>query len=386
MKNPVPFRNSYEQSFQEEFVSGRTSRMVNEAVLFPPPMKGRFGRLLPAGVLDAEGRVVAEATLGTERRSNAFFQPSPRESSGEFRRFRGTWLFGGMLSHHFGHQITRSMGRLHALAETSDLAGIMFLPLDRRALAEGNSELFKRTLAGLGVSVPLRVQTRAARVERLIVPPDLFSEANDCIADAAFITWAREQLAHTVGRPAMTRRLYITRTGMGPHAGRVLCEDLLEENFRKAGYEIFRPELVSPAEQLQAYLQSKVIVMTDGSAGHLAAFARRSGQTIAVIARRREVPKYMISHLQSFGLGLNDSRFSYIDRIVAEWKRPVRANNASLGELDFDGLRADLIKLRIIDADAAWKSPDARKLQASKLAGLLPGETITAVNGAAVKG
>lgn len=345
----------------------------------PPPLQGRFGRHLPAGVLDAKGKIVPEAALETERRSNAHFQPDPIGSLNDFRRFKGTWLFGGVLSHHFGHQITRSMGRLQALAEVPDLEGIMFLPLDKRALAEGNSDMFLRTLAGLGITVQMRVQVRPARIERLVVPPDLFSEANDCHADPAYVLWAREQLASIAGRPEMTRHVYVSRTGLGPHAGRVLCEDMLEDNFRNAGYEIFRPELISPAEQLRTYLQAKIIVMTDGSAGHLAAFARRSGQKIVIIGRRREAPRYMIRHLQSFGLGLKDSRFAYVDRILAEWKRPVRAVNATLGELDFDELRADLVKLGVIGADAAWKGPDAAKVQASKIAGLLPGETILSV-------
>jgi hypothetical protein len=72
----------------------------------------------------------------------------------------GRWFFGGLASHHFGHQITRSLGRLACLQRAGDLDGIAFARLDYRATEKASLALFERLLKEFGIDLPVRVLSR----------------------------------------------------------------------------------------------------------------------------------------------------------------------------------------------------------------------------------
>jgi hypothetical protein len=73
-------------------------------------------------VIDRHGALVAAAACGTNRLSSGEFIPQASAAESAVH-LSGTWLFGGIASHHFGHQITRSLGRLAGLAGLDGLDG-----------------------------------------------------------------------------------------------------------------------------------------------------------------------------------------------------------------------------------------------------------------------
>ncbi|HQU70275.1 MAG TPA: glycosyltransferase 61 family protein [Albidovulum sp.] len=347
------------------------------AMVVPPPARPFQGRVLPVAVLDREGEPVAAAACATHRFQSASYQPDAA-SFAKAGRLGGSWLWGGLYSHHFGHQITRSLGRLAGLEGLDRPDGILFVRLDRRAAKRGTAALFLRLLDGLGINCPVRILTAPTEVERLHIGADLFGEQTDCTAAPAYVDWARRQFLPDAPRPVPGSRLYVTRSRLDPSLGRILCEDALEANLARHGYDIFAPETHSVPDQIRRYAAAETIVTTDGSHGHLIAFARRPGQRVLMVARRQEAPAYLVNHLQSFGTGLAGAEFRYLNVLQTEWWPKERADNRSLGEIDFAALHRELANCGAISSDASipWTVPGEAELEHSRARGLKTGEQL----------
>ena len=347
-----------------------TLSTVTNAIVVPPPPRIPRLRQLQLAVVDADHNAVPGTICGTNRLTSAGFQPSDTQLE-KPEILPGTWLFGGLASHHFGHQITRSLGRLAALPHAGPIDGILFAPLDQRARDAAAINLLTRLLAGLGITAPIRVITEPTQVNRLIIGPDLFSEANDCRADPAYALWARGRFLPKGAAPLPGSKLYVTRSKLDPTLGRLLNEDILEQNLSRHGYQIYVPETQSLPDQLRTYAMAETIITTDGSHGHIMAFARQSGQQIITIARRFDAPKSLLTHLESFGHGLTNSSHTYLTCLAREWWPQQRTDNLSLGECDFAALLQTLIRAGALPPDAAtnWQIPNQAQINASKALG-----------------
>ena len=353
-----------------------TLSVVTDAIIVPPPPRIP-AKQLQLAVLDADHNIVPLTICGTNRLTSAGFMPSDLLLANP-ETLPGTWLYGGLASHHFGHQITRSLGRLAALPQAGRIDGIIFAPLDQRARDPAAIKLLSRLLAGLGITTPIRVITEPTQVAQLMVGPDLFSERINCVADPAFIKWARDTFVPSGLRPVPGSKLYVTRTRLDPTLGRLLNEDLLERNLARHGYQIYVPETQSLPDQLRTYAATETIVTTDGSHGHVMAFARQSGQKIITIARRFDAPTSLLRHLDSFGQGLTDTTHTYLTCLRREWWPRQRTDNLSLGECDFAALAENLIRLGALPPGAAtnWDMPDQVQINASKALGRPDGDRL----------
>ena len=349
---------------------------VHNAVIVPPPPRSRTQRVLTLAVLDAAGHILPVGNCATLRRSKTGFVPTADQLENP-EILRGSWLYGGLASHHFGHQITRSLGRLQGLASAKGIDGIVFAPLDRRARAADQQNLMSRLFAGLGINIPIRHITTTTRIERLLLGPDLFSEQNMCMADPAYVAWAQKAI-RPKAKLVPGSKVFVTRTQLDPSFGRLLCEDMLEQNLARNGYQIYVPEIHSLPDQLKTYARAETIVTTDGSHGHVMAFARQSGQRIITIARRSEVPYTLINHLDSFGTGLSNASHHYITCLKNEWWPPTRVGNISLGEGDFTDLFNQLVHCGALPASAkaGWQIPDQTQIEASKTLGRKANDTL----------
>ena len=342
---------------------------VPNAILVPPPPRFRTQRVLPLAVLDAAGNILPEGNCATVRRNKFGFTPTAdRLKTPEI--LHGTWLYGGLASYHFGHQITQSLGRLWGLAHAGAIDGIVFAPVDRRARTDASQKMMTRLFAGLGINAPLRHVTETTRIDHLLLGPDLFSEQTNCVADPAYVAWARKALRPKT-KLVPGSKLFVTRTQLDPSYGRLLCEDILEQNLARNGYQIYVPEIHSLPDQLKTYARAETIVTTDGSHGHIMAFARQSGQRIITIARRSEVPVLLVNHIDSFAAGLSDTSHHYLSCLRSEWWPPTRVGNTSLGEGDFAALFDELVHFGALKSSAKvnWQIPDQAQIETSKALG-----------------
>ena len=254
-------------------------------------------------------------------------QPSPElaHAVADNDILRGKWLFGGLCCDHFGHFITNSMGRLWATEMIDDLDGIVFIA-DRTQTE--HAKIYNAFQPVLGLPKAHKLCLRPTRVEELVVVPDLFSEGRRCVPALAFDQWARSKIPK-VATP--DRDVYITRSQFDPTRGKILCEDILEDNFRTAGYQIFAPETASVEEQIETYAHARNIVGSEGSGLHLAALAAGNRAHITCIQRRPAL-QFMLNNQLTTTLQARFHTLNHLNRLShpAKLSRPwVRVLSAS---------------------------------------------------------
>lgn len=198
----------------------------------------------------------------------------------------GTYLFGGLGRHHFGHFLMESIARLWAMdGRYERFDGLIMLPFQQ---TDFGSVLRRRLLAFfelMGVDMPLHLVKVPVVAERLLVPAQGFGHQEWASGTEAFRSYVRGRIAANC--PAQgPDRLYISRSRLRHGAQKVDQEARIEQIMRAAGYEIFHPQRHSIAAQIRVYRAARVIVGGDGSAFHLVPFAMQEGARIGLIQRR----------------------------------------------------------------------------------------------------
>lgn len=286
-------------------------REVSGALLVPPagPEKPQ-----PCGVF-AGGEPVPESLCfggSAAQAINAF--PDPRAATGHLA---GTYLFGGILSGHFGHMLVEGTGRLWALHGRTDVAGVLFFarPFDK---VKHCARLFSQMAALLSLP-PVTVLEAPVTVDRLLVPEQGLGSGELLNGRPESRAFLREKLAQ-VAPDGAGRRFYITRTGQPARRGMIMGEQGLEALFAAAGYEVIRPEDHKLAEQVAMFRAASHVVGTEGSPFHLLAMAGQAGCKVAVMQRRRSpVFSQICDHLEWF-LGGKVLRLDQITGIYAPKK------------------------------------------------------------------
>lgn len=253
-------------------------REVAGALLVPPAGPERPQ---PCGVFAAGAPVPESACFGGDAAHpiNTFPDPRPAEA-----HLAGTYLFGGILSGHFGHMLVEGTGRLWALHERADMAGVLFFarPFDK---ARQCGKMFAQMAALLGLP-PVTVLEHPVTVDRLLLPEQGLGSGELLNGRPEARAFLRDRLAQ-VAPEGQWRRFYITRSGQPARRGMILGEDSLEALFAAQGYEVIRPEDHKLARQVAMFRAASHVVGTEGSPFHLLAMAAQAGCKVAVIQRRR---------------------------------------------------------------------------------------------------
>lgn len=343
--------------------AGRACRTLENATIIGSRRGRRRGNVLAAGVLDEDGQLVPEGICRTNILDGSRFIPDRNDCQAR-SHLPGRWLFGGLASPHFGHQITRMLGRLPWIEDAGSLDGILFAGFRPDSESAKMRALRDALFAVFGIDLPIRTVFEPTSIETLIVGPELFGEGTGGRAHPQFVNWSRKRLSIDDTPFNPERRIYVTRSRLAGNAGRIVCEDVLERNLAANGFEIVAPETLPLAKQIELYASAGTIVMADGSAGHVAAFAQRENQRTAVIARRAEGAQFVMNHLGSFRR--TGARHIYIDALRAEmWPRR-RASNGSFGELDFARLLDALVDFGAVPRHPAWSIPSRAEVETSK--------------------
>lgn len=335
-----------------------------DAFVVPFRRGKRTGPLFHAGVFGADGLALPNTQMGTVHRSS---MPTIEVRDAALKgagRVGGTWLFGGIASAQIGHVITRSMGMLWALEALPKDTKILFASL---MYPDATHAFMKNLFRELGIRNDFRILRKPTHVERLITAPDLFSEVTQCMAPEAYATWLRGRAVPRVPSP-VGRKIYITRDRMSGLVGRHLCEDILEDNLARAGFDIVAPEQMSLAEQLAMYAEADVVIAADGSALHILPFTFRDDAQLFVIQRRPKMPRLIQEQLSSF----TRSKIVKID-VISDVIWPMeRADNVALVQLDFRKLRDVFVAHGIVPKSAKWRIPSDKDLRVSQRLGRDP--------------
>lgn len=272
-------------------LTGRV-REVAGALLVPPAGPERPQ---PCGVFDAGHPVPESLCYGGDPQHPINVFPEPRPA---VAHLPGTYLFGGILSGHFGHMLVEGTGRLWALRERADVAGVLFFarPFDK---VRQCAKMFSQMAAVLGLP-PVTVLEAPVTVDRLILAEQGLGSSALLQGRPESRGFLRDRLAQ-VAPEGQGRRFYITRTGQPARRGMILGEASLEALFAEQGYEVIRPEDHKLARQVAMFRGASHVVGTEGSPFHLLAMAAQEGCKVAVIQRRRSPTFAQIcEHLEWF--------------------------------------------------------------------------------------
>jgi hypothetical protein len=286
-------------------------RHVAGALLVPPTGPERPQ---PCGVFENGVPVAESVCFGGDAAQPISVFPAVPTATGHMA---GTFLFGGILSGHFGHMLVEGTGRLWALHERADVAGVLFFarPFDK---ARQCGKMFAQMAALLDLP-PVTVLESAVTVDHLLVPEQGLGSGNLLKGRPEVRDFLRNRLARVAPEGA-GRKFYITRTGQPPRRGMILGEASLEALFAAQGYEVIRPEDFKLARQVAMFRAASHVVGTEGSPFHLLAMAAQTCCKVAVIQRRRSPTFAQIcEHLEVF-IGGSVTRLDAVTSIHAPKK------------------------------------------------------------------
>lgn len=240
-----------------------------------------------------------------------------------FAALSGRWLFGsGRIQGHIGHFLMDCLARLWAVEIAGEsFDGILFMLHYQPQVLEGPKFNFRgpdnraRELQSAHSYIPnlLRifagmsnylVVTRPLKIEELIVPTQLMSlNRQHWCSHTQFRQFIRRrvELVSADTEKPMSKRVYISRSRMRLDRGPLFLEEQIELALAKDGYTIVYPEELSLEEQFQIYWHASHIVISAGTACHIASFAMNGSQHVAVIARFPNQSKAFLEQLQAFG-------------------------------------------------------------------------------------
>lgn len=295
------------------------------------------------------------------------------------------WI-GPLCPWHFGHQIRDFLSRLPLTLKTCEQSRLVFAVLEDHGpiRIEDAPEFFRGILAWFGV-----LEERVIIVSK----PTLFSElrvlpqgevAGDgslpMQPDVQFLDYLSQHGCRSHLRDAQAERYKVTLVSRVRHRPLILGEQVIDELFSRAGYHVFYPERHSLQKQLEVYLNSELLVFTEGSALHGLQLLGRNLNQVLVIARRSG-PDQFRSRIEP-----RAQRYDTIN-VVGD-TIPVLGNiNGDLALADFSALLRDLHKFipelpsevdaeylasiqkkHLLDAIGSHKAPPLRRTLATVFA------------------
>jgi hypothetical protein len=330
-------------------------RVVENAVLVPWGRGEYKGMARPAGVFTAEGEYCANAI--TYRAANRPTTVMPEFPSADevTDTIKGTVLFGGLAYGHFGHALCESTARLWAVDNFEDqIDSILFFPKKNVTWPERSLVQVKKILNSMGDLPPCTAINKPTRVERLVIASQGFGVNNMIGGAPEFRMFTDRRWGQRVQANG-PEKLYISRSGLFSKRGRLLLEERIEEYLRTEGFTIFHPQAHDLETQLEHYKAAKVIVSTDNSALHLAAFVAGPDTKVAILLRR---PGKIYLDFQE-----QLRRFAAIDPVISDnceryWFREGEAVqlNEVISLMNFEKTAQSLAKAGII-SNANWENP-----------------------------
>lgn len=273
-------------NFNPEASLAGNIRVVENAIVVPWGEGSKKKMARPAGVFTAEGEFCEDAMTYRSAHRPTTVEPHFPKADEVKTTLKGTILFGGLAYGHFGHALCESTARLWALDHfPGQIDQILFLPKKNLTWPERSLTQVRPLIRSMGDLPPTTAINEPTRVERLVIAPQGFG-VNDMIGGSPefrdFTNKSWRERVHADG----PEKLYISRSEVFSKRGRFLLEERVEDHLRDEGFTIFHPQQHDLQSQLEHYKAAKVIVSTDNSALHLAAFVAGADTKVAILLRR----------------------------------------------------------------------------------------------------
>jgi capsular polysaccharide biosynthesis protein len=261
----------------------------------------RPDRWITGAVHDSKGRLVpiSQKIGGLGGHRMAMADPLRIELERRVPRLRGRWLYGGHWMMHFGHFLTETVTTLWP----EDLEPIRGLVFHRYLSPNPIVHTWQQRLVDLAghQGVPIHiVNERQVRVDELVVPSRSIVQ-HGWGDPGATAVWQRIAAAVPEQDPPWSAagwpsRVYMSRAsfnagvrarGRKDARSTPECDALLDAVFAEAGFEVIAPEKLSIDDQVRLLRSTRVLAGQNGSALHLAGFARPGARVLELGDRHR---------------------------------------------------------------------------------------------------
>lgn len=264
---------------------------AEEVVALPLTMGGRHGRSMLGAAYDRDGNLLAESERSTRRKGwhdNPEHIADLRRPSAQ--RLPGRTLFAGRISRHFGHVLLETITRAWSDPDYNAYDQLLVYPNRALNYTVSVSSLFRDVLnvAHIPVHKVHIMGTASIVIDRLDLPSSPFRLTS--AADPRFLA-AFDRIGCRVERDVyrgdlgrFPRRVYLSRSHLQDKR-RAVNEAGIEALMRDHGFAVVHPQELPLPEQVASIRSAQVIAGCDGSALHLATFARPGAKLLAVDTR-----------------------------------------------------------------------------------------------------
>lgn len=273
-----------------------------------------------------------------------------REALEEAETLEAPTIFGGCLIRHFGHFLHEGFSRLWWLAPPVGLDPVAEEAALQLQQVEGDVAFFMPPWLDQGKNLlpymeeifsllhlparRIRIIERPLLFRRLLIPAAVWGFGTDPRAlDQHFGCDTRALMRHLLasaerpddhrsaepdGRSAPAPRVYVTRSGLPIHLGRLIGDVVLDPLLEEAGYRMFHPERATIAEQIRLYSQARDLIFMDGSSLYVLWLAKMlPGTRVRVILRRRQ-GRWMCEKVKQLLPDAEHVRWEVVDALQGE--------------------------------------------------------------------
>ncbi len=341
--------------------------ILNDALIIPYGKGRKRGISRPAGVYDSQGNYQPISQCLRSARLPTTTKPDDNPLPTAEADLKGAWLFGGLLYQHFGHALLESTARLWARSALPEVNNVAFLMKKQMTwpnkFTRPMRPMMEMMSGGIGEMSGIKVPTR---VERLVVPPQAFGTGTMIAGSPDFRAHVQAVLPQQVN-PEGAEKIYISRSGLFSKRGRYFAEARIEALLAAEGYRIYHPQTEDLAAQAAQYAAAKVIISSDSSALHLAAFFARPESRVAIVVRR---PGNALGDYQTQYRWFAQVKPDVIDALNGRFYQFESAKLSQFSELyselDFPRLGSMLAAKGYVQKPKLWVQPDPNEIKAEQ--------------------
>jgi capsular polysaccharide biosynthesis protein len=259
--------------------------VIRDALVTPLVMRREPGaiRTISGAVYDQSGTLVAHSQRAISENADTLRIVNPQriEHPCVARRLRGPVLFCGIIWRPFGLLLIESMSRLWALA---GLDGNRISAVFQAAAPRSRQVLERRYVRYMVEALGIRaeqcevVEQEPLVCEELIVPGSTFCLASHVHPRFPEV-YDRIMAARRI-EPGASRRIYLSRRELPDRMRHIANEAEIEALCSARGFQVVHPETLPFEKQIALINGAEAIAGCDGSALHMAAFARPGTKTL----------------------------------------------------------------------------------------------------------
>lgn len=243
-------------------------------------------------------RIPDHGRLRKGRRLKVLDAFPPELRTAPARVLKGAYLYGGPYYRHFGHVMTDSIARLWAYDPKVHTEGVVFAQY-RKNWSPDPARFFREVLDAFGVP-----REKIVLIDDLTEVERLWFAEPGAVSEAGPRSWYLDRLATAEARLLarstpdlqLADRIYLGRTHIA-RQGTFMGESFFAEVLHRNGYVSVRPEDLWVAEQVKLMRSARQVVLTEGSAAHIAEVMTPFSARVCMLLRRQGGEALFVPHL-----------------------------------------------------------------------------------------